>query len=167
MSEEELSTGRAWAFGDHVDTDQIAPSRFIVSNDPEELAEHAFNDLRPEFAANVEAGDYVVAGENFGGGSSREHAPLALVGAGVDAVIAQSFARIFFRNCLNLGLPVIVCPRADEIEDGHEISVRLDSGTVVNHTTGDEYDSDALPDFLRNLVDAGGLREYTREKLAE
>jgi 3-isopropylmalate/(R)-2-methylmalate dehydratase small subunit len=164
---DELDSGRAWVFGDHVDTDQIAPSRFIVSNDPEELAEHAFNDLRPEFAENVEDGDYVVAGENLGGGSSREHAPLALVGAGVDAVIAQSFARIFFRNCLNLGLPVMVCPRADEIEDGHELSVRLDSGTVVNHTTGDEYDSDALPDFLRNLVDAGGLREYTRQKLAE
>ena len=167
MSDGERNTGRAWVFDDHVDTDQIAPSRFIVSNDPEELAEHAFNDLRPEFAANVEDGDYVVAGENFGGGSSREHAPLALVGAGVDAVIAQSFARIFFRNCLNLGLPVIVCPRADEIEDGHDISVRLDSGTVRNHTTGDEYDSDSLPDFLRDLVDAGGLREYTREKLAE
>lgn len=164
---DELDSGRAWVFGDHVDTDQIAPSRFIVSNDPEELAEHAFNDLRPEFAENVEDGDYVVAGENLGGGSSREHAPLALAGAGVDAVIAQSFARIFFRNCLNLGLPVMVCPRADEIEDGHELSVRLDSGTVVNHTTGDEYDSDALPDFLRNLVDAGGLREYTRQKLAE
>jgi len=164
---DDLDSGRAWVFGDHIDTDQIAPSRFIVSNDPEELAEHAFNDLRPEFAANVESGDYVVAGENFGGGSSREHAPLALVGAGVDAVIAQSFARIFFRNCLNLGLPVIVCPRADEIEDGHELSVRLDSGTVVNHTTEEEYDSDALPDFLRNLVDAGGLREYTRKKLAE
>ena len=167
MSDNTLDAGRAWAFGDHIDTDQIAPSRFIVSNDPDELAEHAFNDLRPEFAENVADGDYVVAGENFGGGSSREHAPLALVGAGVDAVIAQSFARIFFRNCLNLGLPVVVCPRADEIEDGHEISVRLDEGTVLNHATGDEYESESLPGFLRDLVDAGGLREYTRHKLTE
>jgi 3-isopropylmalate/(R)-2-methylmalate dehydratase small subunit len=154
-------------FGDDVDTDQIAPSRFIVSSDPDELAAHAFNDLRPAFAGEVNEGEFVVAGENFGGGSSREQAPLALLGAGIDAVVARSFARIFFRNCINIGLPVLVCSRADEITDGDDISVRLGEGIVVNHTTGDEYTCEGLPPFLRELVDQGGLEAYTRSRLAE
>ncbi|MEM4782695.1 MAG: 3-isopropylmalate dehydratase small subunit [Halalkalicoccus sp.] len=157
--------GRAWTFGDDVDTDQITPSRFIVSSDPEELAERAFNDLRPEFSANVREGEFVVAGENFGGGSSREHAPLSLLGAGVDVVVAQSFARIFFRNAINIGLPVLICPEADRIDDGDEISVDLDVGTVTNHTTDERYDAEPLPAFLQELVDAGGLKVYTRRKL--
>ena len=157
--------GRAWTFGDDVDTDQITPSRFIVSSDPDELAAHAFEDLRPSFSADVSAGEYVVAGHNFGSGSSREHAPLSLVGAGVEAVVARSFARIFFRNALNLGLPVVICPAADRIDDGHEISVDLDEGSVRNYTTDERYDAEALPDFLQSLVDAGGLKPYTRAKL--
>jgi 3-isopropylmalate/(R)-2-methylmalate dehydratase small subunit len=164
---DELGPARAWVFGDDVDTDQIAPSRFIVSSDPDELAAHAFNDLRPAFAEEVREGEFVVAGENFGGGSSREHAPLALLGAGVGAVVARSFARIFFRNCINLGLPVLVCPRADEIDDGEEISVRVGEGVVTDHTTGEEYACDGLPPFLRELVDQGGLEAYTRNRLAE
>jgi len=163
----ETDPGRAWVFGDDVDTDQIAPSRFIVSTDPDELAEHAFNDLRPAFAGEVAAGDFVVAGENFGSGSSREQAPLALVGAGVAGVVAESFARIFFRNCINLGLPVLVCPPAGEIDDGDEISLRLDEGVVVNHTAGEQYAAEELPEFLRELVDAGGLKPYTRSRLGE
>ncbi|MHB9287916.1 3-isopropylmalate dehydratase small subunit [Halobacteriales archaeon Cl-PHB] len=159
--------GRAWLFGDDVDTDQIIPSRFLVSSDPEELGEHAFEDLRPEFSENVTDGEYVVAGENFGSGSSREHAPLALVGAGVDGVVAQSFARIFFRNCINLGLPVLICPDADRIDDGDEISLRLDEGTVVNHTADETYDAEPLPEFLQELVDRGGLKPYTEAKLAD
>jgi 3-isopropylmalate/(R)-2-methylmalate dehydratase small subunit len=154
-------------FGDDVDTDQIAPSRFIVSSDPEELAAHAFNDLRPAFAADAREGEFVVAGENFGGGSSREHAPLALLGVGIDAVVARSFARIFFRNCINIGLPVLVCPRADEIGDGDDISVRVGEGVVVNHTAGERYPCEGLPPFLRELVDQGGLEAYTRARLAE
>ncbi|MFC4544101.1 3-isopropylmalate dehydratase small subunit [Halosolutus amylolyticus] len=157
--------GRAWVFGDDVDTDQITPSRFIVSTDPEELADHAFNDLRPEFSANVADGEFVVAGENFGSGSSREHAPLSLLGAGVDGVVAQSFARIFFRNAINLGLPVLICPDADRIDDGDEISIDLDAGTVTNHETGKEYDAEPLPPFLQDLVDGGGLKPYTKRKL--
>lgn len=164
---DELGPARAWVFGDDIDTDQIAPSRFIVSSDPDELAAHAFNDLRPAFAGEVNEGEFVVAGENFGGGSSREHAPLALLGVGIDAVIARSFARIFFRNCINIGLPVLVCPRADEITDGETISVRVGEGAVVNHATGDEYTCDGLPPFLRELVDQGGLEAYTRNRLAE
>lgn len=157
--------GRAWVFGDDIDTDQITPSRFLVSSDPDELAEHAFNDLRPEFSANVAEGDFVVAGENFGSGSSREHAPLSLIGAGVDAVVAQSFARIFFRNAINRGLPVLICPAADRIDDGDEISVDLEAGTVTNRETGETYDAEPLPPFLRDLVDEGGLVAYTKRKL--
>jgi 3-isopropylmalate/(R)-2-methylmalate dehydratase small subunit len=159
--------GRAWVFGDDIDTDQITPSRFIVSTDPDELATRAFNDLRPEFSAGVSEGEFVVAGENFGGGSSREHAPLSLLGAGVDAVVAQSFARIFFRNAINLGLPVLICPDADRIDDSDEISIDLDAGLVTNHETGDTYDAEPLPEFLQELVDEGGLTAYTKQKLEQ
>lgn len=157
--------GRAWVFGDNIDTDQIIPSRFLVSSDPAELGEHVFNDLQPEFAEAVESGDFVVGGHNFGSGSSREHAPLSLLGAGVDGVVAQSFARIFFRNGINLGLPVLICPEADRIDDGDEISLRLDEGAVVNHTTDERYDAEPLPEFLQTLVDSGGLKPYTKAKL--
>ena len=154
--------GHAWTFGDDIDTDQIIPSRFLVSTDPAELGGHAFNDLRAEFASNVEDGDFVVGGHNFGSGSSREHAPLSLLGAGVDA---QSFARIFFRNGINLGLPVLICPDADQIRDGDTISLRLTEGTVTNHTTGQEYDGEPLPEFLQTIVNRGGLVQHTRAKL--
>ncbi|SDN31077.1 3-isopropylmalate/(R)-2-methylmalate dehydratase small subunit [Halogranum gelatinilyticum] len=157
--------GRAWVFGDNIDTDQITPSRFIVSSDPEELATHAFNDLRPEFSEEVADGDFVVAGENFGSGSSREHSPLSLVGAGVSGVVAQSFARIFFRNAINLGLPVLICPGADAIDDGDEVSMDIDAGVVHNHTTGEQYEAEALPEFLQSLVEQGGLKAYTKAKL--
>lgn len=159
--------GRAWVFGDDIDTDQIIPSRFLVSSDPAELGRHAFNDLRPAFAERVVSGDFVVGGHNFGSGSSREHAPLALLGAGVDAVVARSFARIFFRNGINRGLPVLICPDADRIADGDEISLRLDEGVVFNHSADEEYGADPLPPFLQNLVDSGGLEPYTRRKLAD
>lgn len=157
--------GRAWTFSDNIDTDQITPSRFIVSGDPDELADHAFEDLRPEFATEVSAGDFVVAGHNFGSGSSREHAPLSLVGADVSGIVAQSFARIFFRNALNLGLPVVICPSANQITDGDDISINLSEGFVHNHTTDEIYDAEPLPEFLQSLVDEGGLRAYTKTKL--
>lgn len=161
------AAGRAWVFGDDIDTDQIVPSRFLVSNDPAELGNYAFNDLRPEFAERVKSGDFVVGGHNFGSGSSREHAPLALLGAGVDGVIARSFARIFFRNGINLGLPVLICPDADQIADGDEIGLRLEEGIVVNYSADEQYEADPLPPFLRTLVDSGGLKPYTRRKMAE
>lgn len=159
--------GRAWVFGDDIDTDQITPSRFLVSSDPETLAEHAFNDLRPEFSASVSSGDFVVGGENFGSGSSREHAPLSLIGAGVSGVVAQSFARIFFRNAINLGLPVLISPAADRIDDGDRISLDIDDGVVHNHTKDESYDAEPLPPFLQELVDRGGLKAYTKAKLDE
>lgn len=166
MSDIDVSEpGRAWLFGDDIDTDQIIPSRFLVSKDPVELGAHAFNDLRPEFADGVASGDFVVGGHNFGSGSSREHAPLSLLGAGVDGVVAQSFARIFYRNSINLGLPVLICPDAHRIDDGDEISLDLEAGTVRNHTDGETYDADPLPEFLQTLVDSGGLKPYTKAKL--
>ncbi len=166
MSDRDPDTaGRAWVFGADIDTDQITPSRFIVSSDPKELATHAFNDLRPEFSANVSPGDFVVAGENFGSGSSREHAPLSLIGAGVSGVVAQSFARIFFRNGINLGLPLLICPDADRIDDGDEISMDVADGVVHNHTKDESYEAEALPPFLQSLVESGGLKEYTKSKL--
>jgi 3-isopropylmalate/(R)-2-methylmalate dehydratase small subunit len=158
--------GRAWVFGDDVDTDQIIPSRFLVSSDPAELGENAFADHRPDFSDGVTEGDFVVGGENFGSGSSREHAPLALIGAGVDGIVAESFARIFFRNAINLGLPVLISPDAGKIEDGDEISLRLEEGTIVDHTTDETYEAEALPPFLQDLVDRGGLKAYTTDKLA-
>mgnify|MGYP000268305896 CR=1 FL=1 len=168
MSEiDTANPGRAWLFGDDIDTDQIIPSRFLVSSNPAELGEHAFNDLRPEFADTVENGDFVVGGENFGSGSSREHAPLSLLGAGVDGVVAQSFARIFYRNGINLGLPVLICPNADRIDDGDDISLRLEEGTVINHTEDEMYEADPLPEFLQELVDCGGLKPYTKAKLTD
>jgi len=158
--------GTAWVFGDDIDTDQIIPSRFLVSSDPDELGEHAFNDLRPEFASSVNDGDFVVGGHNFGSGSSREHAPLSLVGTGVDGVVAQSFARIFFRNVINLGLPVLICPDAEHISDSDEISLDLDAGEVINHSTDETYEAESLPDFLQRLVDEGGLKNYTKQKVS-
>lgn len=163
----DLGPARAWTFGDDIDTDQITPSRFLVSSDPDELAEHAFNDLRPEFATEMEEGEFVVAGRNFGSGSSREHAPLSLVGAGVSAVVARSFARIFFRNAINLGLPVVICPKADAIEGGDEISIDIDDGIVYNRSKDERYDAEPLPTFLQELVNAGGLVSHTRAKLQE
>ena len=165
MSRSHKAPGRAWVFPDDIDTDQIIPSRFLVSGDPDELGEHAFNDFRPEFSESVEAGDFVVAGENFGSGSSREHAPLSLASAGINGFVAQSFARIFYRNAINLGLPVLICPAADRIEDGDEISLHLDAGTVENHTRNEIYDAEPLPPFLKELVEAGGLKAYTKRRL--
>lgn len=158
--------GRAWKFGNDVDTDAVIPGRYLVINDPRELAVHLFEGVRPEMAAQVHQGDYVVAGENFGCGSSREHAPLALKGAGITAIIAKSFARIFFRNSINIGLPLFICPAVDKIADGAVIDIDMAGGIIHNITGGESYKTTPLPDFLRDIVDAGGLVEYTRRQVA-
>ena len=157
--------GRAWKFEDDIDTDAIIPGRYLVINDPEELAAHLFEGVRPEMAKNVHSGDYVVAGENFGCGSSREHAPLALKGAGVKAVVAKSFARIFFRNSINIGLPLFICSEEDKISDGAEIEIDMKGGVIHNVSQAEHYRTTPLPDFLREIVDANGLVEYTRRKV--
>lgn len=155
--------GKAWVFGDNVDTDQIIPAEFLVTMDNAELARHAFEKARPEFARRVAHGDIVVAGRNFGCGSSREHAPRALMGAGVSCVVAESFARIFFRNSINIGFPVIEAKI--KASDGDRIEVDLTSGTVANATTGDCSKFKGYPPFVMMLIEKGGLVPYTKEML--
>ena len=154
--------GRAWKFKDDIDTDAIIPGRYLVINDPEGLAKHVFEGVRPEFAGQVRAGDFVVAGTNFGCGSSREHAPLGLKGAGVKAVIARSFARIFFRNAINIGLPLFVSADVERIRDGDSLEIDPDEGVIYNRSRGESYKTTPLPPFLQEIVEAGGLVEYTK-----
>lgn len=158
--------GRAWKFGDDIDTDAIIPGRYLVINDPQELAMHLFEGIRPGMATHVNQGDFVVAGENFGCGSSREHALLALRGAGISAVIAKSFARIFFRNAINTGLPLLICAEIARISDGESLEIDIGRGVIHNLTNGDFYKATPLPSFLMNIVEAGGLVEYTKRLLA-
>jgi len=155
-SGKELS--RAWKFGDDVDTDAIIPGRFLTINDPKELAKHAFEGVRPDFKPSP--GDVVVAGENFGCGSSREHAPLALKGAGIKCVIARSFARIFFRNAINIGLPMLECKDAGRISDGDILEIEDDK--IKNLTKDEVYETTPLPEFLEDIVRSGGLIDYAR-----
>ena len=155
--------GRVWKFGDDIDTDVIIQGKYLVINDPVELAKHVFDNIRPEFAKNVKPGDFIVAGENFGCGSSREHAPLALKATGIEAVIAKSFARIFFRNAINLALKVIECKDADKIDEGDEIKIDYKKGIVYNLTKGEEYTIIPLPDFLERILEKGGLVNFSKE----
>jgi 3-isopropylmalate/(R)-2-methylmalate dehydratase small subunit len=158
--------GKSWLYGDNVDTDVIIPARYLMTSDPQELAAHALEDLDPDFAKSVQAGDVVVAGANFGCGSSREHAPIALKGAGVSAVVATSFARIFFRNAVNTGLPIATCPEAVAATDpGDEIEVDVAAGVVRNVTKGREFQAEPLPDFVLDIVRAGGLVEWVRDRV--
>jgi 3-isopropylmalate/(R)-2-methylmalate dehydratase small subunit len=152
---------RVWKFGDDIDTDAIIPGRFLTINNPDELAKHAFEGTRDEFAKKVREGDVIIGGRNFGCGSSREHAPLALMGAGVKVVIARSFARIFFRNSVNVGVLPVVCPDADKIADGAKITVDIKGGYV--QADGKRYSIEPVPVFMQGIIDAGGLVEYARQ----
>ncbi|RKY59420.1 MAG: 3-isopropylmalate dehydratase small subunit [Candidatus Latescibacterota bacterium] len=148
---------------DHINTDEIIPARYLNTDDREELARHALEDLDPGFVGKVKWGDFIVAGENFGCGSSREHAVWALQGAGVGAVLAESFARIFFRNAINTGFPAIECKGISrKVEDGDELEVDLEAGVVRNLTKGEEYKFSPFPDFALEIMRAGGLLEYLR-----
>ncbi len=159
--------GTVWKYGDNVDTDVIIPARYLNVSTPEELARHCMEDLDATFVGAVQAGDVIVAGENFGCGSSREHAPLALKGAGVSCVVARSFARIFFRNAINVGLPILECPAAVAgTEKGHQLEIDLKTGQVRNLTTRQTYQAEPYPPFMMGIVDAGGLVAYTRQRIA-
>jgi 3-isopropylmalate/(R)-2-methylmalate dehydratase small subunit len=151
---------RVWKFGDDIDTDAIIPGRFLTINNPDELAKHAFEGTRDEFAKKVQEGDVIVGGRNFGCGSSREHAPLALIGAGVKVVVARSFARIFFRNSINVGVLPVVCPDADAISDGAKISLNIKEGYL--EAEGTKYPIEPVPVFMQGIIDAGGLVEYAK-----
>jgi 3-isopropylmalate/(R)-2-methylmalate dehydratase small subunit len=162
----EVLRGRAWKYGDNVDTDAIIPARYLNVSTPEALAEHCMEDIDADFVEKVRAGDMIVGGANFGCGSSREHAPLALKGAGVSCVIASSFARIFYRNAIDIGLPILECPEAvAETETGQVLEVDLEQGTVTNVDTGQTFQAEPYPPFLMGIIEAGGLIPYTRAKL--
>ena len=154
---------RAWLFGSNLNTDEIIPGRYNLTTDPGELAKHVFCEVRPEYAPGVSKGDVLVAGSNFGCGSSREHAPLAIKGSGVKCVLAVSYARIFFRNAINIGLPILTCPDASEIEDGAELEVDLVSGLVRDRPSGRNYHCEPLPAFVLTIVAAGGIVPYLRD----
>ncbi len=157
--------GRVFKYGDNVDTDVIIPARYLNSFDAEELAAHAMEDIDPEFVHKVQPGDIIVAGKNFGCGSSREHAPLCLKTAGVGCIIAESFARIFYRNAINIGLPIIECKEAsEEIGDGDEVEIDFDTGKIYDKTRGTEYQGQAFPPFMQELINAGGLVNYINAK---
>jgi 3-isopropylmalate/(R)-2-methylmalate dehydratase small subunit len=161
-----LIKGKVWKFKDDVDTDQIIPARYLVTTDPKELAKHVMEDADPTFPSKVKEGDILVAGKNFGCGSSREHAPLAIKGAGISAVVAESFARIFFRNAINLGLLIIESPEAaKEAEEGDELEIDINQGIIRNITKGKEYKIKPLPENLQAILKAGGLMEYAKERI--
>jgi 3-isopropylmalate/(R)-2-methylmalate dehydratase small subunit len=160
--------GTAHVYGDNVDTDVIIPARYLTSTDPEELALHAMEDLDPEFVSRVEPGDVMVGGRNFGSGSSREHAPIAIKGAGIVCIVASSFARIFYRNAINVGLPIVTCPGAsDGAETGDVFRVDVDAGVVENVTKGTRHDASPLPPFMKEILDAGGLMPWVARRMSD
>ena len=158
-------TGKVWNFGANIDTDVIIAARYLNSSDPEHLAKYVMEDADPEFPKKLQRGDVIVAGENFGCGSSREHAPIALKAAGVAAVVAPSFARIFYRNAFNMGLPIFELPESLEIKEGEEISIDLDNGKITNNTTNKTYDFIAIPPFMQELIASGGLINYAKAEM--
>lgn len=156
---------KIYKYKDNVDTDVIIPARYLNSFDAKELASHAMVDIDPTFASTVEKGDIIVAGQNFGCGSSREHAPLCLKTAGVKCVIAKSFARIFYRNSINIGFPIMECEEAaDKIEKGDEVEVDFSTGVITNKTKNETYQSQPFPEFLQKMIDADGLVNYVNSK---
>ncbi|MBS4030449.1 MAG: 3-isopropylmalate dehydratase small subunit [Clostridiales bacterium] len=158
--------GQVWKFGEDIDTDAIIPARYLNTSDPAELAKHVMEDADPSFPSKVKKGDMIVALKNFGCGSSREHAPIAIKEAGISCVIAHSFARIFYRNSINIGLPILESPEAAEkIKEGDEVSVELDSGTINNLTTGETYQAAPFPPFMREIMDKGGLIPYVQWRI--
>jgi 3-isopropylmalate/(R)-2-methylmalate dehydratase small subunit len=157
--------GKAWKFGDNIDTDLIIPARYLNTSDPEELAKHCMEDADPEWVRKMKKGDFIVGGENFGCGSSREHAPIAIKAAGVSAVIAKSFARIFYRNAINIGLPILESNEAaDKIKEGDEVEVNLESGEIKDLTKNQSFKAQPFPEFMQKIIDAGGLISYLKHK---
>ena len=157
--------GKVFKFGDDVDTDIIIPARYLNTTDPDELAQHCMEPADPEFPQKVRPGDIVAAGKNFGCGSSREHAPIALKASGVGVVLAENFARIFYRNAFNQGLPILEAGKAAaEAQNGDELEIDLDTGSIVNKTRNKTYQAEPTPPFMRELLDAGGLVPYVRRK---
>jgi len=160
--------GRVIKYNDNVDTDVIIPARYLNTSDPKELAAHCMEDIDRDFVNKIKPGDIIVAGKNFGCGSSREHAPIAIKASGISCVIACSFARIFYRNSINIGLPIVECPEAaTEISAGDDVTVDFDGGVVYNNTTGKSYKAQPYPEFMQRLISAGGLIPYLKAEAKE
>ncbi len=158
--------GKVWNFGKDIDTDLIIAARYLNTSDPKELAKHVMEDADPDFVNKMSEGDIIVAGENFGCGSSREHAPIAIKAAGIAAVVAPTFARIFYRNAFNMGLPIFELPESAEIKEGEQISIDMNAGTITNETTGKTYNFTPIPEFMQELLNAGGLMNYAKDEIA-
>jgi len=159
-----MMEGKAIKFGDDVNTDEIIPARYLNMTDPNELAAHCMEDADPEFVGKVQPGDFIVAGENFGCGSSREHAPIAIKAVKVSAVIAKTFARIFYRNAINIGLPIVESAQAaDDIDDGDRIRLDLTAGVIENITKGKQYEALPFPEEMQEIIEAGGLMEFIKK----
>jgi len=167
MQDELMQTieGKVWNFGKDIDTDLIIAARYLNTSVPEELAKHVMEDADPEFVSKMQEGDIIVAGENFGCGSSREHAPIALKAAGVAAVIAPTFARIFYRNAFNMGLPIFELPESAEITEGQSVKVNMDEGTITNLSTNKTYKFTPIPPFMQELIAAGGLMNFAQNEI--
>ena len=158
--------GKVWKYGDNVDTDVIIPARYLNTTKAEELAKHCMEDIDSGFASSVQSGDIMVGGWNFGCGSSREHAPIAIQASGVSCVVAASFARIFYRNSINIGFPILECPKASEaVRNGDIVSVDTKTGIITDETTGETFEAKAFPPFIDNIIEKGGLLPYLKEKL--
>ena len=162
-----IITGKVWKFGDNIDTDLIIPARYLNTSDSHELAKHVMEDADPEFPSKVQPGDIIVAGYNFGSGSSREHAPIALKAAGISAIIAPTFARIFYRNAFNMGLPIFELKEANEIKATDNVTVNLDAGEIINNTTNKTYKFTPIPPFMQELIATGGLMEFAKKEALE
>ncbi len=160
--------GKVWKFGDHVDTDVIIPARYLNAPEPSELAKHCMEDIDQSFAGTVQSGDIMVGGWNFGCGSSREHAPVAIQASGISCVIAASFARIFYRNSINIGFPILECPEASEaIKAGDVVTVDTETGKIFDETTGQTFEAKPFPPFIQKIVESGGLLAYLKDKQSE
>ncbi|MBQ4150672.1 MAG: 3-isopropylmalate dehydratase small subunit [Clostridia bacterium] len=160
-----MAKGTVFKYGDNVDTDVIIPARYLNAPSPEDLAKHCMEDIDIDFVKNVKSGDIMVGGANFGCGSSREHAPIAIRASGISCVIAKSFARIFYRNSINIGFPILECPEAvDKINAGDTVSVDFESGVITDETTGETFKAMAFPAFINGIIECGGLLEYIKAK---
>ena len=159
------ANGKAIKYGDNVDTDVIIPARYLNSSDPKELAGHCMEDIDKDFVNKVQPGDIMIGGKNFGCGSSREHAPISIKASGIACVIAETFARIFYRNSINIGLPIMECPEAAKASnEGDEVEVDFDSGIITNKTTGESFKGQAFPEFMQKIIDSEGLINYINNK---
>ena len=160
--------GTVIKYGNNVDTDVIIPARYLNTSDAAELASHCMEDIDKDFVTKVKPGDIMVAGKNFGCGSSREHAPIAIKASGISCVVAETFARIFYRNAINIGLPILECPEAaKDITDGDSVEIDFKTGRVVNHTTGKTYQGQAFPEFMQDIMEADGLIGYIKKGLGK